>query len=112
MMPAVTRIEVFERAARKLRASFEELANVPHRGEKGSQAEEIVRRFLNEHLPRRFAAAGGFILAPEGPTLEADGVVAKNWFDQFTRPSSSGGEAHQRVEMRRPCPRPAVGPPV
>ncbi|MGH7280374.1 MAG: DUF6602 domain-containing protein [Polyangiaceae bacterium] len=58
----MTRIEVFERAARKLRASFAELQNIPHRGEKGGQAEAIVRRFLNDHLPRRFAATGGFIL--------------------------------------------------
>jgi hypothetical protein len=61
-VPLPTRAEIFERAAHKLRADFEELANVPHRGEKGSAAERLVRRFLNEHLPRRFAAEGGFII--------------------------------------------------
>ena len=82
-MPNVTRIEVFERAARKLRASFEELANVPHRGEKGSQAEEIVRRFLNEHLPRRFAAAGGFILDQKHQLSKQTDVIV---YDAFNCP--------------------------
>ena len=82
-MPTVTRIDVFERAARKLRASFEELANIPHRGEKGGQAEEIVRRFLNDHLPRRFAAAGGFILDQKDQLSKQTDVIV---YDAFNCP--------------------------
>lgn len=82
-MTTLTRIEVFERAARKLRASFEELANVPHRGEKGGQAEQIVRRFLNDHLPRRFAASGGFILDPRDQLSKQTDVII---YDAFNCP--------------------------
>jgi hypothetical protein len=83
IMPGVTRIELFERAARKLRASFEELANIPHRGEKGGQAEDIVRRFLNDHLPRRFAAAGGFILDQRDQLSKQTDVIV---YDAFNCP--------------------------
>jgi hypothetical protein len=57
-----TRTEIFEKAAKKLRSEFDELSTVPHRALKGSAAEKLVRTFLNQHLPKRFAAGSGFIL--------------------------------------------------
>jgi hypothetical protein len=78
-----TRKDIFERAARKLRADFAELANVPHKGEKGAAAEKLVRRFLNAHLPRRFAAEGGFVIdRADSVSKQMDVVV----YDAFNCP--------------------------
>jgi hypothetical protein len=57
-----TRQEIFTQAAKKLRQDFEELTLVPHAASKGSEGEELVRKFLNSHLPGRFRAGAGFIL--------------------------------------------------
>lgn len=57
-----TRLEIFARAAEQLRADFEELKSVPHSGVKGSDAENLLKRFLNDHLPERFRSVGGFII--------------------------------------------------
>src|SRR5689334_6255779 len=61
-MPNPTRKSIFEQAAKNLRRDFDELSTVPHNALKGSEAERLVREFLNTHLPKRFCAASGFIL--------------------------------------------------
>lgn len=59
----VTRKAIFEAAGKKLRSDFEELSKtIPHRGVKGGQAADLVRKFLNDHLPKRFASGSGFII--------------------------------------------------
>ncbi len=54
--------ELFQKAADKLHADFEESRVVPHAGVKGGEAEKLVRKFLNDHLPGRFRAGSGFIV--------------------------------------------------
>jgi len=50
-------------ASRKMRADFEDARNnLPHKGQAGGKGEEILRSFLNEHLPGRFKATDGFII--------------------------------------------------
>jgi hypothetical protein len=61
-MVELTREAIFDQAAKKLRQDFDELSTVPHRGLKGSEAERLVRDFLNGHIPRRFEAGAGFIV--------------------------------------------------
>jgi hypothetical protein len=61
VLAVTTRKEIFEAAA-KLRAEFDELAQVPHNGARGSAAEDLISSFLNAHLPKRFVASGGFVL--------------------------------------------------
>jgi hypothetical protein len=61
-MQRVTRQQIFAQAAKKLRQDFDELSTVPHAGLKGSEAEEIVRRFLKGHLPSRFDVGSGFVI--------------------------------------------------
>lgn len=58
----ITRDRIFAMAAQKLRKDFEELSLVPHRGLKGDEASRLVRRFLDDHLPKRFATGSGFII--------------------------------------------------
>lgn len=61
-MQSVSRQQIFEQAAKKLRADFEELSVVPHALLKGNQAEALVKAFLKAHLPKRFAVGSGFII--------------------------------------------------
>lgn len=54
---------LFSDAAKVLRAEFEYVRTTnPHSGEKGAEAEEIVKKFLNNHLPQRFRAASGVVI--------------------------------------------------
>lgn len=61
-MAELTRTVLFQMASAQLRADFEALAAIPHSGLKGTEAETLLRRFLDGHLPRRFATGSGFIL--------------------------------------------------
>lgn len=55
--------ELLIEAGKQLRHDFEELKRSnPHYGERGAEAEEIVRSFLNDHLPKRFAAGSGIVI--------------------------------------------------
>ena len=63
-MQKVTRQEIFTQAAKKLRQEFQELMTIPHAGLKGGEAEELVRRFLRDHLPKRFDVGAAFIIDP------------------------------------------------
>lgn len=57
-----SRKEIFGRAAKNLRADFNESYNIPHALLKGQEVEKILCNFLNNHLPRRFEAGSGFII--------------------------------------------------
>lgn len=61
-MQQVTRQEIFDQAAKKLRQDFSELYTIPHAGLKGGEAEELIRNFLRGHLPKRFDIGSGFII--------------------------------------------------
>ena len=65
-MNKLTRQDIFEQAAKKLRQDFEALAVIPHRGAKGGESERLVREFLNRHLPGRFKAGAGFVIDKVG----------------------------------------------
>jgi hypothetical protein len=58
----LTVAQLFNNAAKKLRAEFEFIKTNPHPGEKGDEAENAVRHFLNHHLPQRFHATSGIII--------------------------------------------------
>ncbi len=52
-------------AARRLTTTFESIREgVRHAGERGRETQDALLAFLNQHLPKRFQAASGFILAP------------------------------------------------
>jgi hypothetical protein len=55
--------ELISQAGRHLRAEFENIKNSnPHFAERGAEAEIILSKFLNQHLPKRFAAGSGLIV--------------------------------------------------
>src|SRR5437867_2123723 len=61
-MSETSRQAIFTQASRRLRQDFQELSTVPHNQLKGDQAADLVRRFLNAHLPKRFSAGSGFVI--------------------------------------------------
>lgn len=71
-------------AARKLRQDFETLRLIPHAGAKGSEAERLVRDFLNGHLPKRFAAGAGFIIDRREQVSKQRDVVIYDAMDYMT----------------------------
>jgi hypothetical protein len=75
MKEAISRQSIFEKASAKLRQEFDELYSVPHAALKGAEAEEIVRKFLNDHLPKRFSAGSGFIIDPSDRISRQTDVV-------------------------------------
>ncbi len=55
--------ELISQAGKHLRDEFEVIKNTnPHYAERGSETEKILQDFLNNHLPKRFAAGSGFII--------------------------------------------------
>lgn len=71
----VTRKEIFDQAAQKLRQDFEELSVVPHNALKGGQAEKLVKTFLKGHLPKRFGVEAGFIIDKRDSVSQQTDVI-------------------------------------
>jgi hypothetical protein len=71
-------------AAKKLRSDFEFIRTTnPHSGDKGQEAEEILRQFLNHHLPQRFRAAEGIIIDDANQISKQTDVIV---YDALTSP--------------------------
>jgi hypothetical protein len=75
MRRQVTRQEIFEQAAKKLRQEFEELTTLHHSGLKGGEAERLIHNFLRNHIPRRFDVTGGLILDPNDQVSRQTDVI-------------------------------------
>ena len=57
---------LFKTASKGLSAEFQRIREtMKHHGTAGSETEGILNKFLNDHLPRRFAAASGFAIDTE-----------------------------------------------
>jgi hypothetical protein len=82
-MSELTRKIIFEQAAKKLRAEFEELSVIPHKGAKGTEAEGLMKTFLSKHLPTRFAVSSGFIIDKRNEVSKQTDVVI---YDAFNCP--------------------------
>lgn len=77
------RAEIFALASKKLRQDFEELQAVSHSGVKGAEAEDLIKRFLNQHLPLRFKAVSGFIIDHKDEVSSHNDVII---YDAFNCP--------------------------
>lgn len=68
--------DLFAEAGRQLRSDFEEIKrDNPHFGERGGEAEDILRQFLNNHLPKRFAAGSGIVIDERNQISRQSDVV-------------------------------------
>lgn len=74
-MANLTRQQILAQASLKLRAEFQELKLIPHSGVKGGEAEDLVKRFLTQHLPKRFDVGSGFILDPRNNVSKQTDVI-------------------------------------
>ncbi len=55
--------ELIAAAGKKLQGDFDYIKNTnPHYAERGGEAEDILIKFLNDHLPKRYAATTGFVI--------------------------------------------------
>jgi hypothetical protein len=97
-MTQVTRKEIFAQAAKKLRADFEEVkATVLHGGLKGGEAEDLVRKFLQGHLPKRFDAGSGLVIDPHDQLSKQMDVII---YDALNCPVYRTSE---KAATRRKC---------
>src|SRR5262249_14459900 len=67
--------EHFAEIAAEMQARFNQSASIRHRGDAGENREEILRSFLNEYLPQRFAAAKGEIVTQHGDHSHAADII-------------------------------------
>lgn len=65
-MSKITISGLLSDAAKLLRADFEFIRKSnPHPGDKGKEVENILKEFLNTHLPQRFRSCSGIIIDNE-----------------------------------------------
>ncbi len=77
-------IELVKASQRQMAIDFEaKSSQLPHSGEKGAAREEVVRSFLSDYLPKRFAVGHGFVVdASGGVSRQIDAVI----YDQLSCP--------------------------
>jgi hypothetical protein len=94
-MEQPTIASLFKEAARKLRADFEYIRTTnPHPGDKGEEAEGILKAFLNAHLPKRFHADSGIIIDASNQISRQTDVII---YDALTSPVYRAAERTQIV---------------
>ena len=88
-MEPPTRKRIFELAAAQLRQDFLTLGVVPDSGARGGEAEQLVRSFLKQHIPRRFDVTSGFILDQRDPVSRQTDVIV---YDALNCPTYRASE--------------------
>jgi hypothetical protein len=78
-----------------LRNEFQRIRDTnPHAGERGTELQNILKDFLNRHLPKRFAATSGFIIDDDsGLSKQMDIIV----YDAFSSAVYRSSETMQIV---------------
>lgn len=94
-VPTIARL--FSEAAELLRAEFEYVRKTnPHPGEKGAEVEEVLKDFLNQHLPQRFRAGSGKVIdVANSLSLQQDVIV----YDALSSPLYRYADRMQIVPM-------------
>src|SRR5712692_4130277 len=90
--------EILESAASHLRSEFEEIKqNNTHAGESGAEAELILKKFLKDHLPRRFDIESGYVIGPGGTLSRQTDLII---FDALDSPIYRRGPRVQIIPSR------------
>jgi hypothetical protein len=85
--------ELLRSAGRQLRTDFQEIQNCnPHAGERGGEAEDILKQFLRERLPKRFGVESGLVIGADGAVSRQTDVIV---FDAFNSPVYRSGSKLQ-----------------
>jgi hypothetical protein len=75
--------EFFQRVEETLLARFRESGFVAHAGDKGENREEILREFLEKHLPRKYGVLKGEIITSSGDRSHSADIII---FDALSAP--------------------------
>lgn len=71
-------------AGKQLRTEFEEIrANNPHAGDSGTEVEMILKKFLDDRLPKRFGVESGFVVGQDGIVSRQTDLIV---FDALNSP--------------------------
>lgn len=85
--------ELFKLAAEGLKFEFEKIRKeVQHYLSSGQEGEELLIKFLNNHLPRRFSATSGFVIDSENRVSKQSDVLI---YDAENSPVYRVGEKAQ-----------------
>lgn len=80
----LTPLELLQVAGRQLQAEFREIKDSnPHAGDSGAEAEEILKKFLRDRLPRRFAIESGIVLGGQGQVSRQTDLIV---YDALSAP--------------------------
>lgn len=85
--------ELFKLAADGLKFQLEKIRKeIHHYSTSGSEGEQLLIKFLNGHLPRRFSAISGFVIDPTNSvSLQSDIII----YDAENSPVCRAGENSQ-----------------
>src|ERR1700722_5332375 len=85
--------ELFKLAAETPRFDFEKIRKeIQHYPTSGQEGEELLIKFLNNHLPRRFSATSGFVIDSENKVSKQSDVLI---YDAENSPVYRAGERAQ-----------------
>lgn len=94
-METPTISELFTKASHQLRAKFEFIrSSNPHPGGKGTEVEDILKEFLNSHMPKRFLATSGIIIDNENNSSKQTDVIV---YDALSSPVYRFSETTQII---------------
>jgi hypothetical protein len=86
---------LFKEAGNRLRADFEFIRSTnPHSGERGTEGEEVLKQFLNKHMPQRFRAASGVLIDSDNELSRQSDIIV---YDALTSPVYRASERMQIV---------------
>lgn len=90
---ALTISQLFADAAKKLVSDFAYIrSSNPHAGDRGEEAEEVVKTFLNNHIPQRFKAVSGVVIDQDNSLSKQTDVIV---YDALSSPVFRYGEKTQ-----------------
>ena len=82
-------------AGKQLLAEFQEIRECnPHAGDSGTEAEEILKAFLADRLPKRFGIGSGIVIGPEGAISRQTDLII---YDALNSPIYRAGKKTQII---------------
>jgi len=80
----ITLDELLRSAGKQLREEFREIQECnPHAGDKGFEAEEVLKRFLIDRLPKRFDVKSGIVIGRDGSVSRQCDVIIYDALNSF-----------------------------